>query len=38
VVGVEESDEGLLHKFQVYARRNEDTVASGEVGFLLYRA
>jgi len=38
VVGVEASSEGLLHTFEVYARRNEDTVASGEVGFLLYQA
>jgi acyl dehydratase len=38
VVGVEESGEGLLHTFRVYARSNEDTVASGEVGFLLYQA
>jgi acyl dehydratase len=38
LVSVEESDEGLLHTFEVYARRNGDTVASGEVGFLHYRA
>jgi acyl dehydratase len=38
VVGVEVSSGGLLHAFEVYARRNEDTVASGEVGFLLYQA
>jgi acyl dehydratase len=38
VVGVEVSDEGLLHTVRVYARRNEDTVASGEVGFMLYQA
>ena len=36
VSGVEESDEGRLYTFEVYARRDEDTVASGEVGFLIY--
>jgi len=35
---VEETDEGCLHTFEVYARRGEDTVASGEVGFLVYGA
>jgi acyl dehydratase len=34
--GVQETDEGRLHSFEVYARREEDTVASGEVGFLVY--
>ena len=34
--GVEETDGGRLHTFEVYARREEDTVASGEVGFLVY--
>jgi acyl dehydratase len=38
VVSVEVSSEGLLHTVEVYARRSEDTVASGEVGFLLYQA
>ncbi len=33
---VEESADGVLHVFDVYARRGEDTVASGEVGFLVY--
>ena len=33
---VQETDEGRLHTFEVYARREEDTVASGEVGFLVY--
>jgi len=33
---VRETDEGRLHTFEVYARRREDTVASGEVGFLVY--
>ena len=33
---VRETDEGRLHTFEVYARRQEDTVASGEVGFLVY--
>ena len=34
--GVQETGEGSLHTFEVYARRDEDTVASGEVGFLVY--
>jgi acyl dehydratase len=38
VVSVEASSEGLLHTVEVYARRSEDTVASGEVGFLLFQA
>src|SRR5688572_2751926 len=33
---VEEIGEGRLYTFEVYARRGEDTVASGEVGFLTY--
>ena len=33
---VEELEEGALYTFEVYARREKDTVASGEVGFLLY--
>lgn len=33
---VEEAADGVLHVFDVYARRGEDTVASGEVGFLVY--
>jgi acyl dehydratase len=36
VVRTEETAEGRLHTFEVYARREEDTVASGEVGFLVY--
>ncbi|HEX2740349.1 MAG TPA: MaoC/PaaZ C-terminal domain-containing protein [Rubrobacter sp.] len=36
VSGVEETDDGRLYAFDVYARREEDTVASGEVGFLVY--
>jgi acyl dehydratase len=32
----QETDEGLLYTFEVHARRDEDTVASGEVGFLVY--
>src|SRR5215204_3257401 len=36
VSSVEETDEGRLYAFEVYARRDEDTVASGEVGFLIY--
>jgi acyl dehydratase len=34
--GVQETAEGRLYAFEVYARRGEDTVASGEVGFLVY--
>ncbi len=34
--GVEETPEGRLYAFEVYARRGEDTVASGEVGFLVF--
>ena len=37
VSGMEETDEGRLYAFEVYARRDEDTVASGEVGFLIYK-
>ena len=33
---VRETTEGRLYAFEVYARRGEDTVASGEVGFLVY--
>lgn len=36
VAAVEDLEEGKLHTFEVYARRDEDTVASGEVGFLVY--
>lgn len=35
VTGVERTAEGRLHTFEVYARRDGDTVASGEVGFLV---
>lgn len=38
VSGVEETGDGRLYTFEVYARRNEDTVASGEVGFLAWRS
>ncbi len=34
-VRTEETAEGRLYAFEVYARREEDTVASGEVGFLV---
>ena len=34
--GVREAAGGRLYAFEVYARRGEDTVASGEVGFLVY--
>ena len=33
---VDEVADGVLHVFEVYARRGEDPVASGEVGFLVY--
>ncbi len=33
---VRETTGGRLYAFEVYARRGEDTVASGEVGFLVY--
>jgi acyl dehydratase len=36
VAGVEATQEGRLYTFEIYARRGEDTVASGEVGFLVY--
>ena len=36
VTGAQETDEGLLYTFEVHARRDEDTVASGEAGFLVY--
>ena len=36
VSGAEETKEGRLYTFDVYALRDEDTVASGEVGFLVY--
>ena len=34
--GVEKTTEGRLYAFEVYAWRQEDTVASGEVGFLVF--
>ncbi len=33
--GVEEAEDGRLYLFEVYARRGKDTVASGEVRFLV---
>jgi acyl dehydratase len=36
VTGSEETEEGRLLAFEVYARRGEDTVASGVLGFLVY--
>ena len=36
VAGAEEIDEGFLYTFEVRARREQDTVASGEIGFLIY--
>jgi acyl dehydratase len=35
VVGAEETAEGRLYAFEVHARRGEDAVATGEVGFLV---
>jgi acyl dehydratase len=35
VSDVEEMQDGLLYTFETYARRDEDTVASGEVGLLI---
>jgi acyl dehydratase len=34
--GAEETGEGLLYAFEVYALRGDDTVASGSVEFLVY--
>jgi len=34
--GVRETAGGRLYAFEVYARRGEDTVASGQVGFVVY--
>jgi acyl dehydratase len=34
--GVEETREGRLYAFEVYAARGDDTVASGSVEFLVY--
>ncbi len=31
-----DSEEGCTYTFEVYARKGEDTVASGTVGFLVY--
>ena len=36
VTGSEETEEGRLHAFEVYARRGADTVASGTISFLVY--
>jgi acyl dehydratase len=36
VTGSEETEQGRLHAFEVYARRGADTVASGTIGFLVY--
>lgn len=33
---VQETEEGHLHSFQVYARRGGDTVVSGTAAFLVY--
>ena len=37
ITGVKQTEEGFLYTFEVHARREEDTVASGEIGFLIYR-
>lgn len=34
--GAEETGEGRLYAFEVYAQRGDDTVASGSVEFLVY--
>ena len=36
VADAEETGEGRLYTFEVHARRGDDTVASGEVGFLAW--
>ena len=36
VTSSEEHEGGTLHTFEVYARRGEDTVASGEIGFFVF--
>lgn len=36
VTKTEDLEEGRLYACEVYARRNGDTVASGELGFLVY--
>lgn len=36
VIGTDDMEEGRLYTCEVCARRGEDTVASGEVGFLVY--
>lgn len=35
-IGSEQTEEGRLHAFEVYAKRGEDAVASGTLGFLVY--
>ena len=36
VSSLEETSEGRLYTFEIYARRDEDTIASGELGFLVH--
>lgn len=36
VVGIEETEAGMIHGIEVYARRDGDTVASGSIEFLVY--
>jgi acyl dehydratase len=36
VTGAEETEEGCLYAFDVHAKKGEDTVASGTVGFLVF--
>jgi acyl dehydratase len=35
--GAEDTDAGCLYNFEVYANRGEETVASGRVGFLVFK-
>lgn len=37
VVDAEDAEEGRLYAFEVFARRGEDVVASGTVGFLVFK-
>ena len=34
--GTEDTDEGRLYDFEVYANRGEETIASGTAGFLVF--
>ena len=37
VIGAEQTEEGCLYTFEIHARKERDTVASGEIEFLIYR-